>query len=433
MIQSGITYYDVLGVGFGPSNLALAIALQETGLPLSAHFIDAGRGEWQPGMLLDRSDIQNNPLRDLVTPRNPMSRYTFVNYLKEVGRLFDYLNLGLEYPLRKDYAKYVNWVAQHFHHLVSYGECVQHLEPDDEHQRWVVQTDRRRLTAGALVIGTGRSRNIPEIFADHIGSRVFHLSDYLPKTQALGRDLQSVAVVGSSQSAVEIHLDLMNRFPDAGIHAVHRSFSMRQKDTSPFSDHVYFPEFVDYFHAAHPLARSELRRQLRATNYSAADLDVLKELYLRIYEERLDERNRFHIHNNSMVDRVETGKTGVQLCLRDRFFNKCETLAVDAVVLATGFKDIGTGEGEEPVPPLLSDLTSLLALSSDGALTISRDYRVSARFPMPLFLNGLCESSHGFGDAGSFSLISLRASEILKGLNAGLQACRPRPDSVRVA
>src|ERR1700753_3852169 len=99
-------HFDVLGIGFGPSNLAVAIALEEAKAPLSAHFLEAApSAAWQPGMLLSASDTQNNPLRDLFPPRNPKSRYTFTNYLFEGGRLYDFLNLGVTYPLRKDYSK----------------------------------------------------------------------------------------------------------------------------------------------------------------------------------------------------------------------------------------------------------------------------------------------------------------------------------------
>ena len=74
-LSGGQEIIDVIGVGFGPANLALAIAFEELDIPLSIHFLDKRVGPgWQDGMLLDSSDIQNHPLRDLVTPRNPRSR-----------------------------------------------------------------------------------------------------------------------------------------------------------------------------------------------------------------------------------------------------------------------------------------------------------------------------------------------------------------------
>jgi L-ornithine N5-oxygenase len=409
--------YDVLGIGFGPSNIALAIAIEEAGVDLSVHFIEAAMdARWQPGMLLSGSDIQNHPLRDLVTPRNPKSHYTFVNYLKEAGRLYEFLNLGTVYPLRKDYSLYVTWVASHFAALVSYRTRATRITYDSVTDRWRVRTDNGAFTAKALVIGTGRSRNIPDIFGPHLGPRLFHLSDYVPCIEQIGSRIGSIAVLGASQSAVEIHLDLMQRAPDAEIHAIHRSFSMRQKDTSPFSDHVYFPDFIEYFFSAKQEAREELRRQLRPTNYSAADIDVLHRLYLAIYEERLNGRTRFHLRNNTIVESVATDETGVSLSLRERFVGSVELIRVDALVLATGFRDIGVGEGTELFPPILADVALALTRTGDGALLVERDYQVQSRTGLPLFLNGLCESSHGFGDAGSFSLLSLRASEILRSL-----------------
>ena len=104
--------HDVLGIGFGPANLALAIALEEEGYDLDVHFLESRPGpSWQSAMMLDGSDIQNHPVRDLVSLRNPRSRYSFINYLFENGRLLAHLNLPVEFPLRKEYAQYVSWVA----------------------------------------------------------------------------------------------------------------------------------------------------------------------------------------------------------------------------------------------------------------------------------------------------------------------------------
>lgn len=414
---------DVLGVGFGPSNIALAIALEETGSALDVAFVEAApQAGWHPDMLLPGSDIQNNPLRDLVTPRNPQSFYSFTNYLKSHGRLFDYLNLGLAYPFRKDYALYVAWAASFFADRVAYGTRARGVRLAEGGDRWRVETDRGAWHARALVLGQGRSRNVPTPFEPALGPRVFHLCDYLARIEALGPDPRRIAVIGASQSAVEICNDLLARFPRAQVHAVHRSFAMRQKDTSPFSDHVYFPDFVDYFFSVDDAARADLQKQLRGTNYSSADLDVLHKLYTSIYEARLDGRTPFVLRRNTVVEACEAGDERVLLSLRERFLGTTETLEVDAVVLATGFKDLGVGEGHELFPPILAEVAPDLARRADGALAVARDYRVAARSGVPLYLNGLCESSHGLGDAGSFSLLSLRSAEIVESLERALAA-----------
>src|SRR5882757_8921182 len=112
------TVFDVVGIGFGPANIALAIALEEM-LPASTRtFLDQSTEViWQRNMLFENaldihSNIQNIPHRDLVTPRNPRSRYTFLNYLHENGLLFKHLNMDLMMPMRPEYARYIGWVAK---------------------------------------------------------------------------------------------------------------------------------------------------------------------------------------------------------------------------------------------------------------------------------------------------------------------------------
>ena len=94
---------------------------------------------------------------------------------------------------------------------------------------------------------------------------------------------------------------------------------------------------------------------------------------------------------------------------------------LDALVLATGFKDIAAKENGELYPPLLAPYHARFRADTHGALVVNRDYSLTALDELPaVFLNGLCESSHGLGDAGSFSLISLRVEHILASLEAKL-------------
>ena len=417
--------YDLVGVGFGPSNIALAIALEELQPDIDYVFLERRDGGfWQEEMLLQGSDIQNNPLRDLVTLRNPQSPYTFINYLKRADRLLDYLNLDLHYPLRKDYARYIAWVAAHFDHCVDYKSEVQTLDvasdPSGHGTVWRMRTADgiERLTR-CLVLGPGRRPRLPDIFRPHQGARVFHLTEYLRRIEQLASTSSHIAVVGASQSAVEILLDLMRRNDEVEISSIHRSFSFRLKDTSPFSNHVYFPDFIDYFYGSSPSSRAQLEEQLRPTNYSSVDADVLHELYVRLYEEKLDGRQRVALRGNTVVEQVETTEDHVVLHTREIHQGGANVLEVDAVVLATGFLNFGVGPGHEAFPPLLAGVTPKLALDQDGVIRVERDYRVPTALgpgaPL-LYLNGLCESTHGLGDAGSFSLVSLRASEIAASL-----------------
>jgi L-ornithine N5-monooxygenase len=430
--------YDLLGIGFGPANISLAIAMEELGFQGSALFLEAHAGPvWQPGMLLPGSDIQNHPLRDLVTPRNPTSFYSFTNFLHEHGRLFQYLNLGATFALRKDYAQYVAWAASKFKRFARYGTVVTAVDLGEKPGLWVVRTsDGQTFSARAVVVAPGRTPLVPDVFRRSMGARVFHLVDYLPRLHALAAhgDPCRICVVGGSQSAVEIVLDLAQRFPQANVVNLMRGFGYQLKDTSPFTGEVYFPEFTDYFFAASDASKSALMSGLYRTNYSSADRDVIDRLYAIIYEQSLDGTPRIRVMANRQITKATVVGDRIRLAVQEIHRATSEDVEVDAVVLATGFRNLGPRPQDEKWPSILEGLAGRLAVSREGVLSVSRDYSLASRpdaHPLPpIFLNGLCESSHGFGDAGSFSLLALRAETIYR---AALDRLNPKVLPIRAA
>ncbi|MGU1744701.1 SidA/IucD/PvdA family monooxygenase [Pseudomonas aeruginosa] len=125
--------HDLIGVGFGPSNIALAIALQERAQAqgaLEVLFLDKqGDYRWHGNTLVSQSELQISFLKDLVSLRNPTSPYSFVNYLHKHDRLVDFINLGTFYPCRMEFNDYLRWVASHFQEQSRYGEEVLRIEP----------------------------------------------------------------------------------------------------------------------------------------------------------------------------------------------------------------------------------------------------------------------------------------------------------------
>ncbi|MFF8999832.1 lysine N(6)-hydroxylase/L-ornithine N(5)-oxygenase family protein [Streptomyces achromogenes] len=425
--------HDVIGIGFGPANLALAIALEEEGYDVDARFLESRPGpSWQSAMMLDGSDIQNHPVRDLVSLRNPRSRYSFINYLFENGRLLDHLNLPMEFPLRKEYAQYVTWAAGHFGGLVDYGVHVTDValgrDAAGERHYVVTTSTGETLHARTLVIGTGRAPFIPEPFDSVDSPRVFHLTRYLPALRRLeeihgaGRQPRAVTVVGGSQSAVELTLDLARRFPRTQVTTLVRSLTLREKDCSPFSEEGYFPDFTDYYYRASRERKAAIDSFMRLTNYSSADGDVLRELYRLIYEQRLDGDQRVFVRGSRQVRALDVREDGVRLDVEELNTGESEELDADFVVLATGFRDLGPAAHQERVPALMAQIADDFAFDDHGYLDVGPEYdlRPTAAGTPALFLNGLCESSHGIGDAGSFSLLSLRAKVIADGLKKRL-------------
>jgi L-ornithine N5-oxygenase len=423
IIESTSKCVDLLGVGFGPANLSLAIALQEDSPLTTTFFLEAERDPvWQGGMLLDGSNMQNHPCRDLVTLRNPRSRYSFLNYLFEQGRLIEHLNLPMEFPLRKEYAQYIQWATNQFRTQVEFGAQVIEIaiaEVDGTPGYVVTCSDGSCHRGRALVLGTGRTPFVPSPFDKLDSPRVCHLTRYLPTVRQLTQaPPASVAVIGGSQSAVEIVLDLASRFPQARIVNYVRKYGLRLKDTSPFSEEGFFPAFTDYYFKATRSDKDALDAYMRLTNYSSSDADVLNKLYALIYEQRLDGEQRVFVHRNSEVRTAGVDDSGVWFEVEEVHTKDVVVDHADLVVLATGFRDLGPHPHQEPYPALLGGVIDRFQFDADGYLVVEADYclRPHSDSTPPLFLNGLCESSHGIGDAGSFSLLSLRAATIRDGL-----------------
>ena len=58
-------------------------------------------------MLLPWAQSQVSFLKDLVTLRNPRSRFSFLNYLHATGRLDEFINLGSFSPYRLEISDYL--------------------------------------------------------------------------------------------------------------------------------------------------------------------------------------------------------------------------------------------------------------------------------------------------------------------------------------
>src|SRR5215217_2676111 len=136
VVGERIPVYDVVGVGFGPSNLALGIALTEHNAKadaqgtVTAHFLERQvKFGWHRGMLIDNATMQVSFLKDLVTMRNPVSEFSFLAYLHSKDRLVDFINHKNLFPLRIEFHDYFEWAAAKVDDLVSYGTEVLSVRP----------------------------------------------------------------------------------------------------------------------------------------------------------------------------------------------------------------------------------------------------------------------------------------------------------------
>ncbi|PIL19837.1 hypothetical protein P775_12590 [Puniceibacterium antarcticum] len=421
--------FDVVGIGFGPANIALAALFDDEGIFNNSVFLEKSKTPvWQEEMLFENaldihSNIQNIPHRDLATLRSPRSRYTFMNYLHSTGKLLSHLNMDLLMPMRPDFAGYVSWVSSQLSNYLRTDQAVDKITMLDDIHSHVYRIDvkgKEPVFARNVIVGTGREAYIPKPFQNVIDDdRVFHLTSYKTSHTALmKKGAKNFAVIGSSQSAAEILLHMSKYEPRLELHSFMRRFAYPLKDTSPFMSEIFFPSFTDMYFEADDSLKKRIDMDVHRTNYGACDMDVLTELYRQIYYDKMHGANRITINRLTDIISAEADESGVHLTVRDARTMETRKEIFDGVVLATGFRNIGTSESSVRIPAVLDGISDMLDLSDDGCAQVDRSYRVKLKPGLEsagsLILNGLCETSHGMGDAGSLSLLASR-SQIIAG------------------
>ncbi|MEV7142393.1 lysine N(6)-hydroxylase/L-ornithine N(5)-oxygenase family protein [Streptomyces tauricus] len=411
---------DILGIGFGPSNLSLAIAIEELnarrreGRQLTARFVDAQRRfGWHDGMLLPGTTMQISFLKDLVSLRTPTSPFTFLNYLHEQGRVSDFINLKTFFPTRREFHGYLSWAASRIDLPVSYGTKATHIDWSGGRFEVTLESvvdgsEVTRVAARHVVIGSGSRAVLPEGIAP--GARVFHNHQLLNRLAELpSRPHGRFLVVGSGQSAAEVAAYLHDSYPDAEVHASFRRYGYTPSDDTSYANRIFDPEAVDEFYTAPPELKQQLLDYHWQTNYSAVDADLIKDLYQREYDESTCGVRRLIVHRVTGIERLSEGSDGVTVTIRDLGNRGSITLEVDAAIFATGFRP--------------ADTRSMLGPSIDGSSSfegdlpiVERDYRLRLRgVPERIFLNGGVQHSHGL-TSSLLSNVAIRAADILRAI-----------------
>jgi L-ornithine N5-monooxygenase len=404
---------ELLAVGAGPSNLALAVALEELApddLAKGSLVVERREAvEWQQGLLLPWAKSQVSFLKDLVTLRDPCSAYSFLNYLHAMGRLDDFINMGSFMPFRMEISGYLQWVADSLAKVrVELGRACTSIEPVKDASGmltgWVAgMADGTSITSRYLVIGTGRDPYLPPALTGLPAERVVHSTQYRYRTADLPRDRgYRVAVVGSGQSAAEMFRSAQEDLPGCELTWVMRTIGLRAYESSKFINERYYPAHTDAFFAARLEGREQILREMHHTNYSGLAPALLESLYSDRYLERFAgvERTRLVTMTDITAAREVDGE--VVLDLTDRRTGRVTELACDLVLCGTGFA--------KAMPRLVTRLAS--ALDLDG-VAVTRNYRLVVPEPAAgaCYLQGVNESTHGIADS-LLSVLGHRAADI---------------------
>lgn len=418
--------HEVACIGAGSANLAVAAALEDLAPAVARRtvmFEAAAEIAWQPGLLVPGSLSQVSFLKDLATLRDPASRFTFLAYLKATGQLDDFLNMGTALPFREEVSRYHRWASEQLEAVdLRLATPVRAVTPIHEGAGivgWRIETDRGIDTARHVVCGVGRDARVPSVLRDVAPERVIHSTRFTDRIEAwTGREVSRIAIVGGAQSAAELALVSGELFPRAERTMIMRSIGLTAYEISKFTNELFYPGFIDTFHAMDEEQRASVLAQMHRANYAGVAPHTLEALYAQRYLGRLEGRERIAFRTMTEIEdaaRLEDGR--VRLSLRSRV-EGATTLDADLVLLGTGFE-----------PRMPAFVRALAEAAGVAEIEVGRDYRLRTGEADEglCFVLGVNERSHGIADS-LLSVQAPRAREV-----ADVLAAASRRDAVRAA
>ncbi|PLC40462.1 alcaligin biosynthesis protein [Ralstonia pickettii] len=364
--------YDFIAIGLGPFNLSLA-CLAEPIESLNGLFLErAEEFNWHPGMLIDNTTLQNPFLADLVSLADPQSRFSFLNYCKQEGKIYSYYIRENFYLSRAEYNRYCKWViaqlrSVHFHHDVDA------LAYDAQRGCYVVTGFRGAerepfvLRARKLVLGVGSSPSFPAC-VPRDGHRYLHTADYIDVRDAL-REKRSITIVGSGQSAAEVYYDLLKESDkhDYSLVWITRSPRFFQMENTKLTLEMISPDYIDYFFNL-PDGRKESILRKQDSLYKGVNASLINQIYDLLDDKRKTGALRTHLITNCELQACRhdaaTGTYEIEFQQLDsgaRYAHRTEGL-----VLATGY--------EQNIPGFIDGIRHRLRWDAKGRYQLSRNY-----------------------------------------------------------
>lgn len=384
--------YDVAGIGVGPFNLGLA-ALSEPVENLDCVFLDRRESfDWHPGMMLEPAHLQVPFMADLVTLADPTSPFSFLNFLKQTGRLYRFYIRENFYPLRAEYNQYCQWVAGQLE-SVRFSTDVLDVTYDDGVYRLSVQGPEGAevLRARRLVLGTGTSPYFPDSCAGIVdaGGPVLHNADYLPRKSEL-QSKRSITIVGSGQSAAELYYELLQEIDVYGyqLNWVTRSGRFFPLEYTKLTLEMTSPEYVDYFHSLPGEQRDALIKSQKNL-YKGINSDLIDDIYDLLYTKSLSGMVDTQLHTHSSLTAAEwDAASGTHtLQLHHEEHGRHYALESEAVVLATGYT--------YKEPAFLAGIHDRIRRDAKGRFDVERNYGTGVE-PGEIFVQNAELHTHGF-------------------------------------
>lgn len=272
--------HELIGIGVGVFNLSLAALLEDNGFRDALFFDAQPKMGWHGGMLLDSSELQVHYLKNLVTPVDPTSRFTFLNYLKERWILYQFINRKSSSISRNQFQYYFRWVADQLPTL-RFDSRVQSATFDDE--VFTVTVDGQAYLSRHIAIATGIAPVVPMFVEQHLGDKVFHVRDYLHRCDALNG--RRIAVIGGGQSGAEVVMDVMENVAHESLYWLGRRMAFSQLEDNCFVNELYVPSFTQVFRN-YPTERKREFVERMAMTSDGINQGLLDRIYRLAFERR---------------------------------------------------------------------------------------------------------------------------------------------------
>lgn len=407
-----MTTHDFIAIGVGPFNLGLA-CLVDPIEELDGLFLEREpEFNWHPGMLLETSTLQTPFLSDLVTLADPTSRFSFLNYLKNVGRLYSFYIRESFHPLRTEYNDYCRWVAEQLD-SIRFNRHVEAVEYDGAEDVHVVHalhtaTGVRETHRGQhLVLGTGTPPHVPTAF-DGLPGEALHSSRYLSVKADL-QEKRSVTVVGSGQSAAEIYHDLLEDIDRFGyaLNWITRAPRFFPLEYTKLTLEMTSPDYMDYFHDLPAHTRDRLVASQSAL-YKGIDASLISDIFDLLYRKKARGCCPTRLLTNTeVVGACYDAPAEVHvLDLHQVEQDQRYSLRTEGLMLATGYR--------YQVPAFLAPIADRIAWDERGRFDVRRNYRIDTD-GSAIFAQNAELYTHGFG-APDLGLAAYRNSWIIREL-----------------